>query len=131
VCHAALVSGSQERRPPGWPPGVPPPDADDWEPRAVAFLLDLAPAEYRVEPLYRRQPRVLAWRVLGLIDAQLDAARAAYSQARADLREDVSPEVVAETLQALEREGAALLARRREVDLVGRALRGERFVPRI
>ncbi len=84
-----------------------------------------------MEPLYRRQPRVLAWRVLGLIDAQLDAARAAYSQARADLREDVSPEAVAETLQALEREGAALLARRREVDLVGRALRGERFVPRI
>ncbi len=35
-----------------------------------------------------------------------------------ELREDATPEVVAEMLQALEREGAALLARRREVDLV-------------
>jgi hypothetical protein len=34
-------------------------------------------------------------------------------------------------LQALEREGAALLARRREVDLVTRALRGEAFIPRM
>jgi hypothetical protein len=97
----------------------------------VAFLLDVAPAEFRTEPLYRRQPVALAWRVRGVIDAQLQAARAAYSRARADLRDHVSPEVVAEALQALEREGAALLARQREVDLIGRALRGEQFVPRL
>jgi len=97
----------------------------------VAFLLDLAPAEFRTEPLYRRQPLVLAWRVLAIVEAQLDAARRSYSQARAELADDVTPEVVADTLQALEREGAALLARRREVDLVLRALRGETFVPRL
>ena len=110
---------------------MPPPGAADWAERAVAFLLDLAPPEFRSEPLYRRQPVVLAWRVLAIIEAQLDAARSAYSRARADLRHDVTPEVVAETLQALEREGAGLLARRREVDLVSRALRGEEFVPRL
>jgi hypothetical protein len=97
----------------------------------VAFLLDVAPAEFRTEALYRRQPVVLAWRVRGVIDAQLDAARASYARARADLRDNVSPEVVAETLQALEREGAGLLARRREVELVGEALRGGSFVPRL
>ena len=90
-----------------------------------------SPPEFRAEPLYRRQPVVLAWRVLAIIEAQLDAARASYSRARADLRDTVTPEVVAETLQALEREGAGLLARRREVDLVSRALRGEEFVPRL
>jgi hypothetical protein len=118
-------------RPPGWPPGVPPPGGDGWHERAVAYLLDVAPAEFRTEQLYRRQPLVLAWRVAGVIEAQLDAARAAYSQARSDLRDEVTPEVVAETLQAIEREGAALLARRREVDLVMRAFGGEQFVPRL
>jgi hypothetical protein len=122
---------SQSTRPPGWPPGVPPPGAQGWQERAVAFLLDVAPAEFRTEPLYRRQPIVLAWRVRGVIDAQLDAARASYARARADLRDHVSPEVVAETLQALEREGAGLLARHREVELIGEALRGGSFVPRL
>jgi len=91
----------------------------------------VAPAEFRTEPLYRRQPLVLAWRVQTIVDAQLEAARRSYSQARAELAGDVTPEVVADTLEALEREGAALLARRREVDLVLRALRGESFVPRL
>jgi hypothetical protein len=122
---------AQLRPPPGWPKAVPPPGAEGWEPRAVAFLLDLAPGDFRTEPLYARQPRLLAWRVQALVEAQLDSARAAYSRARAELREDATPEVVAEMLQALEREGAALLARRREVDLVARALRGESFVARL
>ena len=97
----------------------------------MAFLLDVAPPEFRTEALYRRQPVVLAWRVQGVIDAELDAARIAYSNARSELREDLTPEVVAETLQALEREGAGLLARKREVDLILRALRGETFVTRL
>jgi hypothetical protein len=110
---------------------VPPPVTDGWRERAVSFLLDLAPAEFRTEGLYRRQPVILAWRVVAVIDAQLEAARTAYGQARAELRDDVTPEVIAETLQTLEREGALLLARRREVDLVLRALRGEVFAPRL
>ena len=110
---------------------MPPPGAEGWEPRAVAFLLDLAPGDFRTEPLYARQPLLLAWRVQALVEAQLESARASYSRARAELRDDVTPEVVAEMLQALEREGAALLARRREVDLVGRALRGESFVTKL
>jgi hypothetical protein len=97
----------------------------------VAFLLDAAPGEFRTEPLYSRQPVVLAWRVRALVEAQLHAARTAYAGARAELADLATPEVVAETLAALEREGAHLLALRREIDLVGRALRGEAFVPRL
>ncbi len=122
---------TQRRPPPGWPKSVPPPRAEGWEPRAVAYLLDLAPGDFRTEPLYARQPILLAWRVQALVEAQLESARASYSRARAELREDATPEVLAEMLQALEREGAALLARRREVDLVGRALRGESFVAKL
>jgi hypothetical protein len=122
---------TQRRPPPGWPKTVPPPGADGWEPRAVAYLLDLAPGDFRTEPLYARQPVLLAWRVQALVEAQLESARASYSRARAELRDVATPEVLAETLQALEREGAALLARRREVDLVGRALRGESFVAKL
>lgn len=119
------------RTPPGWPSAVPPPGAPGWERRAVAWLLDLAPGEFRGEPLYARQPVVLAWRISAVVDAQLQSARSCYSQARSSLRDDVTPEVVAETLQALEREGAGLLARQREVGLVLGALRGEVFQPRL
>jgi len=130
TCQALAVP-SQRRSPPGWPTSVLPPGADGWEHRAIAFLLDLAPGDFRTEPLYARQPVLLAWRVQALIEAQLESARSCYSRARAELRDHATPEVVAETLQALEREGAALLARRREVDLVSRALRGESFVTRL
>src|SRR3954464_7896150 len=117
--------------PPGWPAAVPPPGAPDWKNRALAFLLDTAPGQFRGEAVYRRQPQVLAWRVQGLVLAQLEAARGAYARARADLADQVTPEVLNEALLALEREGAYLLALRREVDLVGRALGGETFSERL
>lgn len=119
------------RRPAGWPKAVPAPGTPGWEHRAVGFLLDAAPGEFRAEQLYRRQPVVLAWRVQSLVQTQLDAARVSYARARAELSDLVAPEVVGEVLAALEREGAHLLALRREVDLVARALRGEIFIPRL
>lgn len=119
------------RTPAGWPREVPAPGTPGWERRAVAFLLDAAPGEFRTEQLYRRQPVVLAWRVHSLVQTQLEAARVSYARARADLADLVAPEVVGEALAALEREGAHLLALRREVDLLGRALRGETFIPKL
>jgi hypothetical protein len=119
------------RPPAGWPSTVPAPGTPGWERRAVGYLLDAAPGEYRSEPVYRRFPAVLAWRVEALVEGQLRSARACYSRARAELGEAVAPEAVGEALAALEREGARLLAVRREVDLLGRALRGEAFVPRL
>jgi hypothetical protein len=50
---------------------------------------------------------------------------------RTDLRDVVASETVSAAVAAMEREGAKLAGTAREVDLVERALRGERFVPRL
>lgn len=108
--------------PPGWPREVPPPGAEGWQERAVGWLLDHCPAEYRGYPGVRRRPVVLAWLAGYQVDAALQAARRAYSEARADLGPAVGPEVVADTLAVLEAEGARLLALQREVRVVAEAL---------
>lgn len=101
---------------------MPPPGAPAWQERAVGWLLDHCPAEYRGYPEVRRRPLVLAWLAGYHVDGGLHAARQAYSQARAALGPQVGPEVVAETLAVLETEGARLLSLQREVRVVGAAL---------
>ena len=72
VVRAGGTGVSRAPRPPaGWPPSVPAPGTPGWERRAVAYLLDVAPGEYRAEPVYTRYPAVLAWRVEALVEAQL------------------------------------------------------------
>jgi hypothetical protein len=70
----------------------------------------------------RRQPVVLAWLTEVQVEAQIQGARRAYSQARRDLGPSLGPEVVAQTLAALEAEGARLLSLQRSVRLVAEAL---------
>jgi hypothetical protein len=101
---------------------VPPPQAPGWSDKAVGWLLDHCPAEYRAYPVVRRQPVVLAWLAEVQVAAQLDGARQAYARARRDLGPSLGPEVVAQTLAALETEGARLLALQRAVRLVAEAL---------
>jgi hypothetical protein len=117
--------------PPGWPSAVRPPGAPDWEHTAVVWLLDLCPPEYRRYEVLRRHPLVLArfaaWHVAGA----REAARRGLERIRTDLRDLVSPEAVSAAVAAMEREGARLVGVAREVDLVERALRGQRFVPRL
>jgi len=117
--------------PPGWPPEVPPPDATDWVERAQAYLLDRCPPDYRTEPVYRRHPVVLGWLAGRQAQARLDAARSAYGAVRRELGDTIGPEALADTLQALEREGSRLLAEQRSIGLVAEALGGGRFVPRL
>lgn len=97
----------------------------------VGWLLDLAPPEFRGHEVFRRHPAVLAWAVQHYTDASLAASRAAYASARADLAGSVSPEVVAETLRALEFEGVRLASAQRQVRLVGEALAGAAWRPRL
>jgi hypothetical protein len=117
--------------PPGWPSAVRPPEAPDWELTAVGWLFDLCPPDYRRYDALRRHPVVLArfaaWHVAGA----REAARRGLERIRTDLRDVVTPETVAAAVAAMEREGAKLAGTAREVDLVERALRGERFVPRL
>lgn len=116
--------------PVGWPRQVPPPDSDDWESRAAAWLFDHGPADYRTSDFLRRHPGVLAWLVARQVDACLVATRDAYRVTRQEIAE-LAPDAVAGTLEFLESEGARLLALQRSVHLVRDALTGHRFRPRI
>jgi hypothetical protein len=117
--------------PPGWPRAVRPPDAPDWEATAAAWLLDLCPSDYRQYAGLRRHVVVLARFAALHVEAGQAAVRRGLSEARADLREVASTEVVEAAVQTFQLEEARLLAVRREVGLVEEALRGRRFVARL
>lgn len=117
--------------PPGWPQGVRPPGAPHWERSAINWLLDHCPPDYRAYPVFTRHPLVLALVSLQHLRAALDGCRRAQSTARADLRGAAAPEVIEEVLEALSAEEARLVAAGRAADLLLRALRGERYVPRL
>jgi hypothetical protein len=117
--------------PPGWPRAVPDPESPEFAERVVGWLLDLCPPDYRSHEVFRRHPVVLARLAARHAEATLEAARASYAGARRDLVDRVPPEAVEETLAALEREGAHLAARVREVALVEEALQGRRWRPRL
>lgn len=116
--------------PAGWPAGVRPPGAPDWERSAVGWLFDLCPPDYRQHEVLRRHPVVLAWVARRHVAAGVAAARDALADVRRELAGAVPPEAVAGALAALEREGARLARTGREVALVAAALRGDRPAPR-
>lgn len=97
----------------------------------MGWLLDLCPAEYRAYEVLRRHPVVLARFAAGHVASAVEAARRGLATARADLRGLVPPEAVDAAVAAYEREGARLTATARAVELVGAALRGDRWVPRL
>src|SRR4051812_49588967 len=61
--------------PPGWPDGVRPPGAPDWDVSAVAFLFDCCPADFRSYPVLRRHPLVLALFAVHFVAGQCRAAQ--------------------------------------------------------
>ncbi len=117
--------------PPGWPAQVPPPGAPGWERRATGWLFDLCPADLRAHEVLQRQPVVLAYLAGRHVAAALAATTGAVATLRADLRDLVEPEALAQSLDALQREQARLEAAVRSVGLVAEALRGGRFRPRL
>jgi hypothetical protein len=117
--------------PPGWPDAVRPPGAPGWERTAVTYLLDHCPSEYRAYPALTHHPVALAWLALRHVTAQGQANTAARSAVRAELREDLDPAALEGVMVALDREHARLLGVHRAVRLVGDALRGLRYVPRL
>lgn len=117
--------------PPGWPDEVRPPGAPDWEATATAFLLDCCPADYRLYPVLRRHPIVLARFAAECVEAQVRACAAGLSGVRTSLRDMVDPEVVEAATQAWQEQEAALRRRRREVALVEESLRGKVFLRRL
>ncbi len=117
--------------PPGWPPGVLPPQAPDWERSAVGWLFDLCPPDYRAYEVLRRHPVVLARFAAGHVASGVSAARDGLRTLRAELKGVVPPDAVEAAVGAYDREGRRLVQTGRQVALVEAALRGERHVPRL
>ena len=117
--------------PPGWPPEVAPPGTPEWERSASAWLFDQCPPGYRDHEVLRRQPIVLARFAATAVEAALEATDAGLRTVRVELRDRVPPETVEAAAAAYEHERQQLRRARQAVDLVERALRGERWVARL
>lgn len=116
--------------PSGWPQ-LPPPEAAEFLPAAVNYLLDRTPPEYRGYPVLRTNPVVLARLAVRHVAAQAEATVAAIAAARTELASLVGADVVEATMAVLEREQRRLTADLTGVRLVERALRGQRFTARL
>ncbi|MGJ7442122.1 hypothetical protein [Aquipuribacter sp. MA13-6] len=127
--HARSASGSV---PPGWPRSVPPPGTPGFVDRAVGWLLDVCPPEYREHPVLLKHPPVLAWLAARHVAAQVEAGTVALAQARADLASrGVDGRTVEEVLEVLHSESTRLRAAARGCELLAGALQGSRWVPRL
>lgn len=118
---------SSRSGPPGWPEQVRPPGAEAWERSAVAWLLDLCPADYRAYEVLRRHPLALARFAQHCVSAGVVASRHGLSTVRDELRGLIPTEAVEATVRAYEIEGARLVKVGREVELVTQALAGQTF----
>jgi hypothetical protein len=110
---------------------VRPPGSEDFEASAVAWLLDVLPADFRRHPVVRRYPAALESTALHHARACVEGARQGYRAARAELGVALPPHAVDGVLAAYRTEGYKLAATARGVELVGRAIRGEVFAPKL
>ncbi len=117
--------------PPGWPPGVHPPGSEGFERTAVAWLLDVVPADYRLYGVLRRYPVALAAMAVHHADACVAGARSGYRTARSELGDALPAHGLDAVLSAYRAEGRRLVGIARAATLVGRALRGEAFTPQL
>jgi hypothetical protein len=79
----------------------------------------------------RRYPAALASMALHHARACVEGARQGYRAARAELGVSIPPHAVDGVLAAYRLEGFKLAATARGVELVGRAIRGEVFTPKL
>jgi hypothetical protein len=117
--------------PTGWPDGVHPPGSPGFEQTAVSWLLDVVPPDYRLHGVLTRHPVALAALARHHLAACVEGARQGYRCARAELGKDLPPGGLTAVLAAYQAEGRRLVTISQAVELVSRALRGERFVPQI
>ena len=117
--------------PAGWPAGVHPPGSPDFERTAVSWLLDVVPPDYRLHGVLLRHPVALAALARHHVAACVEGARAGYRSARAELGNELPPGGLAAVLAVYQAEGRRLVTTAHAVELVGRALRGETFVPQV
>ena len=117
--------------PPGWPTGVHPPDSEGFQETAIAWLFDVVPPDFRLHGVLRRHPAALAAMARHHTAACVEGARQGYRSARAELAARVPPHAVDAVLSAYRAEGRRLAETAKAVELVERALHGERFTAKI
>jgi hypothetical protein len=110
---------------------VHPPGSEDFERTAVAWLLEVVPADYRLHGVLRRYPLALAAMAAHHADACVVGARRGYRGARTELGDVLPPHGLDAVLAAYRAEGRRLVGTARAVSLVARALRGEVFTPQL
>ena len=108
-----------------------PPGSPGFERTAVRWLLDVVPPDYRQHEVLVRHPLALATLARHHVTACVEGARDGYRSARTELGKDLPPDGLTAVLAAYQAEGRRLVAIAQAVDLVGRALRGERFVSQL
>jgi hypothetical protein len=97
----------------------------------VSWLLDVVPPDYRLHGVLVRHPIALAAMARHHVAACVAGARDGYRSARVELGKDLPPGGLAAVLAVYQTEGRRLVSTAQAVDLVGRALRGETFVPQL
>ena len=117
--------------PPGWPTGVHPPGSEGFQETAIAWLFDVVPPDFRLHGVLRRHPAALAAMARHHTAACVEGARQGYRSARAELAARVPPHAVDAVLSAYRAEGRRLAETAKAVELVERALHGERFTAKI
>ena len=117
--------------PPGWPTGVHPPGSEGFEESAIAWLFEVVPPDFRLHGVLRRHPAALAAMARHHTIACVEGARQGYRTARTELAESVPPHAVDAVLAAYRTEGRRLAATAKAVELVERAIRGERFAAKL
>ena len=110
---------------------MPAPGHPGWQDRAVGWLLDQCPSDYRGYAAWRRHPVALAWLAQRHLAGQVDTLREAYRQVRVELGPHLTPEALAVVMEQMQAEGLRLRAARRGAELVHEALTGRHFVPRL
>jgi hypothetical protein len=116
--------------PPGWPASVPPPDTGRWEEAAIAWLLDVIPPGYGDEEILRQHPAALIWIARNITGACYEEARTAYRITRTELSDMIPPHAIDAMLKVYRSEDNRLKSTARGVDLIDRAMPGQRFGPR-
>ncbi len=96
----------------------------------MTWLLDVVPPDYRLHGILRRHPLALAVLARHHLAACVQGAREGYRTARTELA-SLPPGGVDAVLEVYRAEGRRLVETAHAVDLVGRALRGEVFTPRL
>ena len=89
-----------------WPSDLTPVGATGWQVKAISWLLDRCPSEFRTYEVFKNHPAALGHVAINHLEYQVESIRDSYRSARNGVR--LEPEVLGELLEALEHEGARL-----------------------